>query len=104
REAILLQLSHSHHCIGVDLHSGKQVCIAPVISFRGRAAQLDLYALSHQPGEEVSVWVPGFNGMTGWNMTICVIGLVGKHEIGRVSVKNGNNLPFDVPVLEVAGE
>jgi hypothetical protein len=45
-----------------------------------------LYALFHQPSEELSVRVPGFNGMTGLNMTIGVICIVVEHEIGGVSV------------------
>jgi hypothetical protein len=39
--------------------------------------------------------------MTGLNMTIGVIGSVVQHEIGSVTVKDGNNFTFDVPVLEV---
>jgi hypothetical protein len=42
--------------------------------------------------------------MTGLNMTVGVIGIVIEHEVGGVSVKDSNNLAFDVPVLEVGGE
>src|SRR6516162_5842008 len=31
RESLLLQLSHPHHCIGVDLYSGKEVFIGPMV-------------------------------------------------------------------------
>jgi hypothetical protein len=75
-----------------------------VISGSGRASQLDLYPLVHQAGEELSVWIPGMNGMTGLNMTVGVVGVIIEHEIGCVSVKDSNNLPFDVPVREVSGE
>jgi hypothetical protein len=74
-----------------------------VISGSGRASQLDLYPLVHQAGEELSVWIPGMNGMTGLNMTVGVVGVIIEHEIGCVSVKDSNNLPFDVPVREVSG-
>ena len=46
-ESLLLQLSYSDHCIGVDLYSGKEVLIDPVVSRGGGAAKLDLYALLH---------------------------------------------------------
>jgi len=104
RVAVLLQLSHPDHRVGVDLYSGKEVRIAPVVGRSGRAAQLDLYTLLHQPGEELSVRIPGLNGMTGLNMTISVVGVIIEYEVGGVSVKDSNNLAFDVPILEVRGE
>jgi hypothetical protein len=61
-----------------------------VISGSGRASQLDLYPLVHQAGEELSVWIPGMNGMTGLNMTVGVVGVIIEHEIGCVSVKDSN--------------
>jgi len=44
------------------------------------------------------------NRMTCLNMTIGVIGVVVEHERGGVSVKDGNNFTFDVPVAEVTDE
>jgi hypothetical protein len=61
-------------------------------------------ALLHQPGDELSVGVPGLNWMTGLNMTIGVVGIVVQQEIGCVSVKDGNNFTFDVPLAQVTGE
>src|SRR5262249_59581340 len=104
RESLLLQLSHPHHCIGVDLYSGKEVFIGPMVSYRSGAAQLDLYPLLHQPGDELSVGISGLNWMTGLNTAIGVIGIVVQQEIDSVSVKDGNNFTFDVPATEVSGE
>jgi malonate decarboxylase holo-[acyl-carrier-protein] synthase len=71
-ESLLLQLSYSHHCVGVDLYSGKEVFIGPVVSCGSGTAQFDLYALLHQPGDELSIGIPGFDWMTGLNTTIGV--------------------------------
>jgi hypothetical protein len=87
-------LSHSDYCVGVDLYSGKEICIDPVVDFSGRAAQLDLYTLLHQSGDELSVGIPRLN------MTICIIRIVVEQEIGSVPVEDRNNVPLDVPVTE----
>ena len=44
------------------------------------------------------------NWMAGLNMTIGVIRIVVQHEIGGVSMKDGNNFTLDVPVGKVRGE
>ena len=56
-----------------------------MVSYRSGAAQLDLYPLLHQPGDELSVGISGLNRMTGLNTAIGVIGIVVQQEIGSVS-------------------
>ena len=82
-ESLLLQLSYSDHCIGIDLYSGKEVLIGPVVSRGGGATKLDLYALFHQSVDELAVRIPGLNWMTGLNTAIGVIGIVVQQEIER---------------------
>jgi hypothetical protein len=75
-----------------------------MVSQRSGATQLDLYALFHQLGDELSVGIPGLNWMAGLNVAIGVIGIIVQHEVGGITVKNGNNLTLDVPVVEIAGD
>ena len=58
----LNELRRSGHGIRVDLDTGEQIIVSPVVSFGGRAAQLDLHAALHQVADEFLVGIAGSNG------------------------------------------
>ena len=58
-ESFLNELRRSRHGIRVDLDSGKQVCVSPLVNFRGRAAQLNLHTAFHLVSDELFVGIAG---------------------------------------------
>src|SRR5215470_13464848 len=77
-EPFLNELRRSRHSIRVDLDSGKQVCVSPLVSFRGRATQLNLRTAFHQVSDELLV------GIAGRHCTRCRSTSRGPHSCERL--------------------
>jgi hypothetical protein len=94
-EPLLNELRRSRHGIRVDLDSGKQVCVSPLVNFRGRATQLNLRTAFHQVSDEL------FVGIAGRHVSFGIVRAVVQCHVARIRVKDRNNLGLGVPVGDV---
>ena len=85
----------SRHGIGVDLDSGNEVCISPVMSLGRCSTQFDVHAALHQISNEVPV------GIAGGNITVGVISRVMQRHVACIGVKDRHDLGLGLPVGDV---
>jgi len=69
--------------------------VSPVVGFRGRATQLNLRTAFHQVSDELLVGIPCRHVAFG------VVRAVVQRHVGRIRVKDRNNLGLGVPVGDV---
>ena len=67
-ESLLNELRRPRHGIRVDFDAGEQIGIAPVVSLRGRPAQLDAHTALHRVCHKVLI------GIAGRDVSIGVVG------------------------------
>src|SRR5262249_15760933 len=79
------------HRVGVDLDSGKGVCVHPAVGLCCRATQLDLDAAFHQVCDEFPVWVADAD------MPIDVVCLIVQSNVAGICVKDSDHLGLGLP-------
>jgi hypothetical protein len=94
-ETFLNELRRSRHGIRVDLDAGKQICVSPVVSLRGRATQLYSHAALLQVSDEL------FVGIAGRYVPVGIVGVIVQRHVAGVRVKDGDNIGVGVPAGSV---
>ncbi len=94
-ETFLNKLRRSRHGIRVDLDAGKQICISPVVSLRGRATQLYSHAALLQVSDEL------FVGIAGRYVPIGIVGVIVQRHVAGIRVKDGDDFGIGVPAGSV---
>jgi hypothetical protein len=90
-ETLLNELRRSRHGILVHLDVGKQICVSPVVSLRGRATQLYSHAALLQISDEL------FVGIAGRYVPIGIVGAIVQRHVAGVRVKDSDDFGIGVP-------